>query len=81
MKLLKRLLPLTILPALAIALSVCTPDSQAGPVEIHVSAAAPMTETVDQIIDGYKYEAFNVTVISIGEKNAILKREYITNNV
>ncbi len=72
MKFLKKLLPLTILPALAVALSACAPNSQAGPVEIYVFAAASMTETIDQIIEGYKTEAPNVTIIPTYDSSGTL---------
>ena len=61
MILIKKLLPLALALVLALSFSAC---SSAGrkPVEIHVFAAASMTETLDEIIENYKSVAPNVTI-------------------
>jgi len=70
MKFPKRLLAAAAL--LALALPACASGSRTATVELHVFAAASMTETVDQILEGYQAEAPNVTVIPTYDSSGTL---------
>lgn len=70
----KKLLTLSL--ALLLSLTSCSSQPQSAPqddsVELHVFAAASMTETMDEIIENYKTEAPNVTVIPTYDSSGTL---------
>lgn len=66
----KKLMSLTLALAMALSLSACS--SKPKEVELHVFAAASMTETMDQIIENYKTEAPNVTIVPTYDSSGTL---------
>ena len=66
----KKLMSLVLAAAMALTLAACA--SRPETVELHVFAAASMTETMDQIIEAYKTEAPNVTVIPTYDSSGTL---------
>jgi len=66
----KKLLSLALSLALGLALTAC--GSKVKPIEIHVFAAASMTETTDGIIENYKSVAPDVTVIPTYDSSGTL---------
>ena len=67
---------LTLALALILGLTSCSSKPQAAPqtesVELYVFAAASMTETMDEIIENYKTEAPNVTIIPTYDSSGTL---------
>lgn len=66
----KKLLSLALSLTLLLILSSC--GSKPKEVELHIFAAASMTETMDEIIENYKSEAPNVTVIPTYDSSGTL---------
>lgn len=67
----KTLLSLALALSMLLALSACGAESQ-GQVELHVFAAASLTETLDKIIENYKTETPNVTIIATYDSSGTL---------
>ena len=83
----KKLTSLALALAMAITLAACGPkqsaqtnpgsapdasEPQGEPVELHVFAAASMTETMNEIIESYRSEAPNVTIIPTYDSSGTL---------
>ena len=66
----KKLLSLALAAAAALTLTACSSKPQE--VELHIFAAASMTETMDQIIENYKSEVPNVTIIPTYDSSGTL---------
>ena len=66
----KKLLSLALAAAAALTLTACS--SKPKEVELHIFAAASMTETMDQIIENYKSEVPNVTIIPTYDSSGTL---------
>ena len=66
----KKILSLVLTLAMTLTLAACA--SKPEEVELHIFAAASMTETMDQIIEAYKTEAPNVTVVPTYDSSGTL---------
>ena len=69
----KKYLCLLLVLLMSLPLAAC--GGQSGQVELHVFAAASLTETMDQIIETYKAEAPGVTVIPTYDSSGTLLRQ------
>lgn len=67
----KKLMSLALAMAMTLSLAACGPKAQEQ-AELHIFAAASMTETMNEIIENYKSEAPNVTIIPTYDSSGTL---------